>query len=85
MTGVRSPRNWISTAAAIGVAVLAFLVMSRVARAGQDWLMHEFGQLSPWMLWTLVVVVPAIPVAYTLTVWWRSRRATPSRDSKEDA
>ena len=85
MTNVRSPRSWISTAATIGVAVIAFLVIPQVARVVQDWLMHAFGQLSPWMLWTLVVVVPAIPVVYTLTVWLRSRRSTPSRDSKEDA
>jgi hypothetical protein len=71
--------------AAIGIAVVLLFVLSRAQRVLQDWLMQVFGQMSPWILWTLVLVLPAIPVVYTLTVWLRSRYSTPSSDSKEDA
>lgn len=74
-----------STVGAIGLAVVLLFVLSRLQRVAQDWLMQVFGQMSPWILWTLVVVVPAIPVIYTLIVWWHSRHSTPSSDSKEDS
>ena len=84
MTGVRPARSVVSTVAGIGLAVVLLFVIARVQRSAQAWLMQSFGHLSPWMLWTLVVVVPAIPVGYVLIVWLRSRRSTSSTDSKED-
>jgi hypothetical protein len=84
MTQARGRRslgaNLLLIAAIVVLAVLGW----KLEKAAQDWLWQFFSHISPWMLWVLAVVVPSIPVIYTVIVWWHARDKKSAHELRED-